>query len=151
MVKKLPSGIVIGTGSTELKRFRTDCYKAALTIDAKVLEVKGSSSHNYSICNVQLSGRYKCNIRDVTILRTGNYEILGFSSTQEAPFIFVDIPHLQAAFEDLDYEMWSKEYLETDLTEEHLADLIPQEIEYYDYVNQKKIGEIVFNETVYID
>jgi hypothetical protein len=145
MVKKLPSGIVLGTGTYELKQFRADCYEAARTIYAKVLEVKGDRYNNYSVCNMQLSAYHKCSSMNVVILRNASYPILAFSSTEETPFIFLDVPHLQAAFDALGYEVLSKEYLETYPTEEHFTYLSPQELEVYNYLNPSQIGELVFN------
>ncbi|MEH2080666.1 MAG: hypothetical protein V7K89_11865 [Nostoc sp.] len=145
MVKKLPPLILLGRGTFSLKQFRADCYEAARTLHARVLEVKGSDYHSYSVCNMQLPAYHKCNSINVTILRNGNYPIIGFSSTQEAPFIFLDVPRLQEVFEALGYEVWSKEYLETDPIEEHITDLTPQEIEDYNYWRPNQIGQMVFN------
>lgn len=141
MIKKLPKGITIGDGISRLKQFRTDCYEAAHMIYAKVLEVKGKEYANYSVCSMQ----YNYGSTNVVILRNANHAMLAFSCTEEEPFVFLDVPQLQAAFETLGYEVLSKEYLESYPTEQDIADLSKQEIKDYRYWRPSRIGEIVFN------
>lgn len=165
MIKKLPRGISRGIGFRDLKQFRADCYEVARTIHAKVLEVReGGQYRNYRLCRMQLREYHNCSSMNVTILL--NYNMLAFSSTEDIPFVFFDVPLLQAAFESLqdevsafesleyeyvpgfeslEYEVLSKEYLETDPTEKHIADLSAEELKDYRYWTPNQIGEIIFN------
>ncbi|MBD2536071.1 hypothetical protein H6G97_44845 [Nostoc flagelliforme FACHB-838] len=144
MIKKLPTGISRGIGFRGLKQFRADCYEVARTIHAKVLEVReGGQYRNYYLCRMQLREYHNCSSMNVTILL--NYHLLAFSSTEDIPFVFFDVPLLQAAFESLEYEVLSKEYLETDPTEEHVADLSAEELKDYRYWTPNQIGQIIFN------
>ncbi|MDZ8227866.1 MULTISPECIES: hypothetical protein [unclassified Nostoc] len=154
MIKKLPRGISRGIGFRDLKQFRADCYEVARTIHAKVLEVReGGQYRNYRLCRMQLREYHNCNSMNVTILL--NYYMLAFSSTEDIPFVFFDVPLLQAAFESLEYEVpafeslkyevLTKEYLETDPTEEHVADLSAEELKDYRYWTPNQIGQIIFN------
>ncbi|HYX18982.1 MAG TPA: hypothetical protein VE944_32450 [Nostoc sp.] len=98
--------------------------------------------YNY-LCRMQLREYHNCSSMNVTILL--NNHILAFSSTEDIQFVFFNVPLLQAAFEALGYEVLSKEYLETDPTEEHVADLSAEELKDYRYWAPNQIGQIIFN------
>lgn len=148
MQKKLPTGITRSIGYGNLTKFHPDCYKVARTIHAKVLEVRdeGEYYENYCLCRMQLREYHKYSSMNVVILRNNPYQMLAFSSTEERPFVFLNVPLLQAAFEALEYEVLSKEYLESDPTEQDIADLSAEELKDYRYWRPNRIGEIIFNQ-----
>lgn len=146
MKKKLPTGITRGIEPWGLKQFRADCYEVARTIHAKVLEVReGGHYKNYYLCRMQLREYHNYSSMNVVILRNDPYQMLAFSSTEEIPFVFLNLPLLQVAFEALEYEVLSKEYLESDPTEQDIADLSAEELKDYRYWRPSRIGEIIFN------
>jgi hypothetical protein len=96
-----------------------------------------SSNRNYYTVEYMLSGK------SYSVLLNCHYPFLAFALTL-GNITFLDIPVLSAKYQPY-YTVFTKDYLDTPISSEHLTALSKAELNQVSYWKPRTVGEVIFN------